>query len=319
LAFAPSLLILANNFLLLNEALSFSGVLMTSIVCWRNIEQKKDISGILGDGLWAVSDTRVSSNGSVMTDNCPKVYSISAFTYDGADIRRSNPKCLFRFGFGFAGSTLIGSNVKEMLSFFVGNLSEVQYYDQPDFPYEDKLPSLMEVTQLCKSLGEKYILSLGFSFPNSAKCELLVFGCCPKTKKYRTITLRNSPESPAKLTIEEVSLGGNDYLILGDQKARVSQKIDLLKENLTSEDKRERDAPIFALASILEDESGSIGGYLQLCVSTILDTKQFSITLDKNDKHNYQIAGFELMSELSMLGGFSVSMPSGIALEGRGE
>ncbi len=297
----------------------FFGVLMTSIVCWRNVEQEKNISWVMGDGLWAVSDTRVSSNGSVMTDNCPKVYSISALTYDSSDIHRSNPKCLFRFGFGFAGSTLIGSNVKEMLSFFVGNLSEIHYYDKPDFPYEDKLPSLMEVAQLCKSLGDKYILSLGFSFPNSARCEFLIFGCCPKTKKYRTITLRNTPENPAELTIEEVSLSANEYLVLGDQKDRVSSKIDSLKESLIYESKKEGDAPIFALASILEEDSGSIGGYLQLCISTIVDTKQFFISLDQNDKHNYQIAGFNLMSELSMLGGFFVSMPGGIRIDGNVE
>ena len=292
---------------------------MTSIVCWRNVEQEKDLAWVMGDGLWAVSDTRVSSNGSVMTDNFPKVYSIAAFTYKRADIHRSNPKCLFRFGFGFAGSTLIGSNVKEMLSFFVGNLSEIDYYDQPDFLYEDKLPSLMEIAELCKKLGEKYIISLGFSFPNSTRCEFLVFGCCPKTKEYRTITLRNSPDNPAAITIEEIILGADEYLLLGDQKERVSEKIDSIKQRLISEGKQERNAPIFAFTSILEEDSGSIGGYLQLCISTIVDTKHFFISAEQNDKHNYQIAGFNLMSELSILGGFSVSMPGGISIQGQGE
>ncbi|NOJ14004.1 hypothetical protein [Vibrio splendidus] len=287
---------------------------MTSIVCWRNIERENNLAWVLGDGLWAVSDTRVSSGGSVMTDNCPKVTSISAFTYKYTDIHRSNPKCLFRFGFGFAGSTLIGSNVREMLSTFVSNLSELHYYDQPDYPYEDKLPSLMEIAELCKKLGEKYISSLGFSFPKSVGCELLVFGCCPKTKEYRTIMLRNTPDNPAVLSIVEKTLNDNECLILGDQKERVSTKIQTIKQNFVSNSKQVRDAPIFALESILEEDNGTIGGYLQLCISTIADTKQFFISTDKNDKNHYQIAGFSLMSELSILGGFSVVMSGGLSI-----
>ncbi|AZL84741.1 hypothetical protein EIJ81_09060 [Aliivibrio salmonicida] len=287
---------------------------MTSIVCWRNAEQEKSPAWVMWDGLWAVSDTRVSDSGSVMTDNCPKVTSISAFTYKNSDIHRSNPKCLFRFGFGFAGSTLIGSNVREILSTFVGNLSEVHYYDQPDYPYEDKLPSLMEISELCKKLGEKYISSLGFSFPRRVGCEFLIFGCCPKTKEYRTIMLRNSPDNPAVLNIIEKSLNDTEYLVLGDQKERVATKIEAIKHQLVSKGKQVRNAPIYALESILEEDNGTIGGFLQLCISTVVDTKQFFISTDKNDKNNYQVAGFSLMSELSILGGFSVSMPGGLSI-----
>lgn len=287
---------------------------MTSIVCWRNIEKGKGLSWVMGDGLWAVSDTRVSSGGSVMTDNCPKVTSISAFTYKDSDIHRSDPKCLFRFGFGFAGSTLIGSNVREMLSTFVGNLSELHYYDQPDYPYEEKLPSLMEISELCKKLGEKYISSLGFSFPNSVGCEFLIFGRCPKTKEYRTIVLRNSPDNPTVLNITEKSLNDTEYLVLGDQKKRVATKIDSIKVRLMSTGSPVHHAPIYALDSILEEDSGTIGGFLQLCISTVVDTKQFFISTDKDDKNSYQIAGFSLMSELSILGGFSVSMPGGLSI-----
>ncbi|HGS4902011.1 TPA: hypothetical protein ACMDSU_004736, partial [Vibrio parahaemolyticus] len=298
----------------LNWALSFFGVWMTSIVCWRNVEQEKGLAWVLGDGLWVVSDTRVSSGGSTMTDNCPKVTSISAFTYEDSDIQRSNPKCIFRFGFGFAGSTLIGSNVREMLSTFVGNLSELHDYDQPNYPYEKKLPSLMEISELCKKLGETYISSLGFSFPNSARCEFLVFGCCPKTKEYRTIVLRNSPANPTVLNISEKSLNDGECIVLGDQKERVTGSIDGIKAKLISYKKPIHYAPIYALDSILEEDSGTIGGFLQLCISSTLDTKQFFISTDKSDKNSYQIAGFNLMSELSILGGFLVCMPNGIRI-----
>ncbi|PSV15944.1 hypothetical protein [Photobacterium kishitanii] len=287
---------------------------MTSIICWRNVEQEKNLAWVMGDGLWAISDTRVSSSGSVMTDNCPKVTSISAFTYKNTDIHRNNPKCLFRFGFGFAGSTLIGSNVREILSTFVSNLSEIHYYDQPDYSYEKKLPSLMDISELCKKLGEKYISSLGFSFPNSVGCEFLIFGFCPKLKEYRTIVLRNSPDNPAVLNIFEKSLNDIEYIVLGDQKERVTAKIESIKHKLMSNGRPVLHAPIYALESIMEEDNGTIGGFLQLCISTVIDTKQLFISTDKNEKNSYQIAGFSLISELSILGGFSVSMPFGLSI-----
>ncbi len=83
---------------------------MTSIVCWRNRDD-------FFEGVWAVSDSRVSGAGGVWTDNCPKLFSIHANCFNSADdYSRSRPKRVLSFGFGFAGSTLIGTNVKEMWS-----------------------------------------------------------------------------------------------------------------------------------------------------------------------------------------------------------
>jgi len=283
---------------------------VTSIICWRNKEEKKDITWLLGDGLWVVSDTRVSNGSSVMTDNCPKVFSISAQSYDKSDIQRTNPKCIFRFGFGFAGSTLIGSNVKEMLSFYVGNLSEVHYYDQPDYPYEEKLPSLMDIALLCKKLGEKYISSMGVCFPASARCEFLVFGLCPKLKQYRTIVLRNTPGAPSIIEIKEVNLEEQNYLVLGDKKAQVMEKINETKASLDSKGKKTNHAPLVALSNnIIDDTFNTIGGYVQLCISNQIDTKVYF--LSSNETHEHQIAGFSLLDESVILGGFIVNVSSG--------
>lgn len=285
---------------------------MTSIICWKNKEENTDITWLLGDGLWVVSDTRVSNGSSVMTDNCPKVFSISAHSYDKSDIQRSNPKCIFRFGFGFAGSTLIGSNVKEMLSFYVGNLSELHYYDQPDYPYEDKLPSLIDIAILCKQLGEKYIRSMGVCFPKSARCEFLVFGLCPKLKKYRTITLRNTPDAPSIIEVKEVNIEEQDYLVLGDKKGQVLEKINEAKTELDSKGKSTNYAPLVALSNAIDDTFDTIGGYVQLCISNQIDTKVYF--LSSNEAHGHQIAGFSLLDESVILGGFIVNVSSGIEM-----
>jgi hypothetical protein len=254
-----------------------------------------------------------------MTDNCPKVFAMSALTYESGDIKRSNPKCIFRFGFGFTGSTLIGTNVKEMLSFYVGNLSEIHYYDQPDYPYEKKLPSLMDIAQLCKELAQKYIKSVGFCFPKNVRCEFLIFGLCPKTKNYRAITLRNSPENPAEIRIEEASIEDNEYLILGDQKERVLEQIVEAKIQMEAKGENIKTAPLVALSSIIDEDYGSIGGYVQLCISNQLDTQLYCLSSDENHKHKNQIAGFSLFDKSVLLGGFMVSVSAGIYIPGLGE
>jgi hypothetical protein len=285
---------------------------VTSIICWRNKEEEKDISWLLGDGLWVVSDTRVSSGGNVMTDNCPKVFSISAQSFDNSDLHRSNPKCIFRFGFGFSGSTLIGSNVKEMLNFYVGNLSEVQYYDAPDYPYDDKLPSLMDVANLCKKLGEKYINSMGVCFPTSARCEFLVFGLCPKMKTYRTIILRNTPDAPSVIEVKEVNIEDQGYLVLGDKKNQVLDEINEVRASLDRQGKKANHAPLIAISNIIDGDFETIGGYVQLCISNQLDTRIYF--LSSNEPHQVQIAGFSLMDESIILGGFIVSLAGGFQM-----
>jgi len=285
---------------------------MTSIICWKNNEEEKDIAWLLGDGLWVVSDTRVSNGRSVMTDNCPKVFPISALSYDQSDIKRTNPKCIFRFGFGFAGSTLIGSNVKEMLSFYVGNLTELEHYDQPNYSYEDKLPSLMDIALLCKKLGEKYIKSVGACFPRSAKCEFLVFGLCPKLKKYRTITLNNTPATPSMIEVNEVNIEERDYLVLGDKKAQVSEKIHEVKATLNSKGRRTNHAPLVALSNVIGDTFETIGGYVQLCISNQIDTRVYF--LSSNETHENQIAGFSLFDESAILGGFMTQVSYGFQM-----
>jgi hypothetical protein len=278
---------------------------MTSIICWRNQEET--------DGIWAVSDSRVSSGMNVMTDNCPKLFSISANTYLDDDHLKQNPKKLFTFGFGFAGSTLIGTNVKEMLSMFVSNLSELQYYDAPDYPFEKKLPSLMDVANLCKVIAERYILSMGQFFPKNARCEIVLFGYCLRNKDHIVIKLFNSPENPAAISIEETDVSNGAYLILGDQKERIAALVEETKLKFDYQSMNWWRSPFIALANVLrEDNAGSIGGYLQFCLATQLDTRLHFLTPSKEFNATY--VGFQLFKDLHTLGGFSIQVPGGMTM-----
>jgi hypothetical protein len=278
---------------------------MTSIICWRNQEET--------DGIWAVSDSRVSTGTCVMTDNCPKLFSICANTFLENDYFKLNPKRLFTFGFGFAGSTLIGTNVKEMLSMFVSNLSELQYYDAPDYPFEKKLPSLMDVADLCKVIAERYIHSMGQCFPKSTRCEFVLFGYCIKNKTYTAIKLSNSPESPAEISISEVDVSNGAYLILGDQKERIAEVIENTKVKFVHQSLNWWRSPFIALANVLrEDDAGSIGGYLQFCLSNQLDTRLHFLTSSK--EFNAKYVGFQLFKDIHTLGGFSIQVPGGMTM-----
>jgi len=168
-----------------------------------------------------------------MTDNCPKLFSIAVKVYLKGDFLRKVPNELFSFGFGFgfAGSTLIGSNVKEMLTVFVGNLGKVNFYDNPDFPFDEKIPSLYEIANLTKTIMERYILSMGIFFPLNARCEIVVFGFCLKSKKYQVFKICNTPEDPAQLIIIESEISNGQYLVLGDQVEKVSSLINSTRAN----------------------------------------------------------------------------------------
>ncbi|MDO6707945.1 hypothetical protein [Photobacterium sp. 1_MG-2023] len=280
---------------------------MTSIICWRNQEET--------DGIWAVSDSRVSSGNSVMTDNCPKLFSITANTFESTYYLKSNRKHLFKFGFGFAGSTLIGINVKEILSVFVSNLSEIHYYDAPDYSFEEKLPSLMDVARLSKKIGERYIQSIGVFFPNNAKCEFVIFGYCVKEKKYTSIKLSNSPQFPTEIEIEEVDISNGSYLILGDKKDYIENKIEETKKKFEPYSLNWWRSPFIALANVLREEgTGTIGGYLQFCKSTNFDTRLYNLT--PHDKLDLQFVGFSLFSDIYLLGGFSINGQGGMTIPG---
>jgi hypothetical protein len=194
---------------------------MTSIVCWINKED--------GDVLWAVSDSRVSGQNGIMTDNCPKMSKITAVAYQADDYLKSTPVTILSFGFAFAGSTLIGTNVKEMLSTLLSDLQENMYYDNESIPLADKIPSLLEIATLVKVLGEKYIFSLGQFYPSSAKCEFVVFGFCRRTASFHAYKVSNSFETQTELRVTSEQIDDGSCLILGDQKEPVLKLIDTFK------------------------------------------------------------------------------------------
>ncbi|WP_368565189.1 hypothetical protein [Pseudoxanthomonas sp. UTMC 1351] len=98
--------------------------------------------------------------------------------------------------FASAGSTLTGSTFRKIPSALLSTLSELDYYDALDMPFEDKIPTLEEAAHLAATLASRYALSLGMHYPASARIEIAVFGYCARTDALRVFKIQSSGSPP---------------------------------------------------------------------------------------------------------------------------
>lgn len=286
---------------------------MTSVICWINRDDY--LGGVWAGGVWAVSDSRVSGPHGVLTENCPKLSVIHANSFDARDFLRRHPKRVISFGFGFAGSTLVGANVREMLVALLGDLNEVQYYDAPDLEFEAKIPALAEIAELTRKLTDRYINDIGVNYPNSAKSEIVIFGFCRKSGSFKVFKISNSPDAPALLRVDDVPVSESQMVILGDKKALIEELVQSKRSQFEVGTMNWRRTPIIVLSNILsENQPGSIGGYLQLCAAFRDDVRHLLIS--SSDTCSAPFVGFDLFRDIQCVGGFSPSPLFGLVKPG---
>lgn len=283
---------------------------MTSVVCWLN-------NDIWYPGIWAVSDSRVSSSAGSMTDSLPKLFAVPANVYEGdGKITRQNPTKILSVGFGFAGSTLIGVSVKDILALCLDNLSEIAYYDTKgvlDIPSKDRVPALDEVALLTKKIAEKYLLSMGFCHPQGAVCEIVVFGYCVRTESNRVFVIKNHPEAPSDLIIDEVPINEGVYVVLGDKREEVLEMIYAKNKVCISEPYCEGRGPIVALQQIIKNSSSpTIGGFVQICMTTRFTAR--TMYLSDDSSCILPLLGFDVIKDFGSLGGFSFDFSPSLSI-----
>ncbi|WLI46899.1 hypothetical protein PSH84_08510 [Pseudomonas beijingensis] len=283
---------------------------MTSVVCWLN-------NDVWYPGIWAVSDSRVSSEAGSMTDSLPKLFAIPVNIYDGEGaIVRQNPKRILNIGFGFAGSTLIGAVVKDILTLCLDNLSETTYYDEKgiiNIPLSERVPTLEEVALLAQKVAVKYLLNVGFCHPQNARCEIVLFGYCARKESNRAFLLKNSPEAPGSMSIEEKDINEGIYIVLGDRKEEVLAMIEAKNQKCFSEPYYEGRGPIVALQQIIRNSSApTIGGYVQICVATKFAAR--TMYLSDDSSRICPLLGFDLHTDLGQLGGFSFDFSPSLSI-----
>ncbi|WP_156403734.1 MULTISPECIES: hypothetical protein [unclassified Massilia] len=281
---------------------------MTSIVCWLNDD-------IFLKGLWAVADSRVTNAYGVLSDNVPKLFSIPLQYYMDGDVFHERPVKILWPMFGFSGSTLIGLNVKEILSNYLGNLSPISYYGGPLPTIEERTPTLFEIAELAKRIGEIYLRSVGQLSPGAAKCEFVLFGFCRRSGKFRVIKLFNTPEHPASITMEEHNLSGDDYVILGDRKNEVQARINEKRARFPRDSLNWGRSPILVMADILRSEGVStIGGHMQIWAA--LEYKNHLLTISHMDNILPHHVGLSLFEDLGHVGGFTTGHAFGLSIPG---
>jgi len=200
---------------------------LTSILIWVN-ENKEELL----PGLWAISDSRISNGHSQassladgLTENYPKLSTMHAMAYSPSEVPRLNLRHVLSFGFAFAGSTLIGSTVREILSALLSDLEEINYYDAPELSFDQKVPSLKEVAELTGRIASNYVVSLGVHRPNSARIEVAIFGHCTRSNALRAFMLRNHQDAPAAVRTEELLVREREFFVLGDRISAVESAI----------------------------------------------------------------------------------------------
>ncbi|WP_413528124.1 hypothetical protein [Rahnella inusitata] len=240
---------------------------MTAIACWINREEHESI--------WAVSDSRINQQNSTLTDHCPKLFSIPVSVIRSTDVYRIFPQKILEFGFGFAGSTVIGINVKEILATSLSQLHEIgNNSTEQELPTEN-YPSLYEIALLAKNIAEKYMMDVGQLFPSAVQVEIVIFGFCKRTQALKIIKLNNSGASPATLDIEDCqNLDLGNPVLLGNHQDEFHRLIDTTRQRFAIDTINWWRTPFIALNNwINQNTADTIGGYIQLSQSSVIGTR----------------------------------------------
>lgn len=282
---------------------------MTAIACWINREEHESV--------WAVSDSKITQQGSTLINYCPKLFSIPVSVIRSTDRFRIHPQKIFEFGFGFAGSTMIGINVKEMLAVSLSQLNEVSNSNLEHEIPSEMYPSLEEIAELTKSIAEKYMCDLGQSFPRLVQTEMVIFGFCKRTRTHKIIKLNNTPSTPNILTIEDYEhLTSGEPVLLGDQQEAFHEYINTTRLRFTSETINWWRAPFIALNNWINNNTvNTIGGYIQLSIASEFGAKVSFLTNIQSDSISMSYAGINITESFSYtLGGFILMPMSGMSL-----
>ncbi|MDD0999347.1 hypothetical protein M5G20_26275 [Pseudomonas sp. TNT2022 ID1044] len=287
---------------------------MTSIICWNNKSED------WYPGLWAVADSRVSSDAGPMTDNLQKLFVLPVNIYQGENtVTRERSHRVMSVCYGFAGSTLIGTSVKDILALCLDNLTEMNYYDESgdiSRSLAERMPSIEEIARLTQKIAQKHIVAMGSYHPNNARCEIVIFGFCKKYNDTKIFVLKNSPEQPAKISFEEKNVAGGGYVILGDKKDDVLKEIERKNIACAEELYWKNRTPIVALQQIIKDSSlSTIGGHAQICIATRFVSRTMYIS--DAISQSFPVLGFDMFTDFGILGGFSISFSPSLNIEAR--
>ncbi|MEO4182990.1 hypothetical protein [Acinetobacter pittii] len=311
---------------------------MTSVVIWLNKENDQKV-------LWGLADTRItnsSSDGSAnrILDTYPKIFELPIKV--SADVARLRYSRVHSYGIAFAGSTLLASATKEIVTFLCSNLSlnnylnfeepinaekalmySLQHANEYNSFLRDKLPALSEFVETTKNVLDQVMGSYIKNQPNAQLngLEFCLFGYCLQLKKFCAYTLtcrmfvdrdenNNQPFNNYSINTDTKVFDENsdqlDFILLGDKKEQIRDFIEEKKQELEkSRGYQYWRSPCYVIDDILEgDYLRTIGSSAQLLKVNEQDAQCVGIST-KNTEMNYY--GFNLLKfrdEVNTMQGF---------------
>jgi hypothetical protein len=298
---------------------------MTSVVIWLNKERDQKV-------LWGLADTRItnsSSQGSAsrILDTYPKIFELPIkVCADLAHVRYSR---IHSYGIAFAGSTLLASAIKEIVTFLCSNLSlntplnfeepinlvkaltfSIKETNEFNEYLRNQLPALSEFVETIKNVLNQVVESSIKNQPYSdfKDLEFCIFGYCLQLKRFCAYTLtcimfedkdeENKPFKNYSIDITSKIFDENsenlDFILLGDKKELISRLIEKKKQELESSRVYQYwRSPCYVMEDIIdEDYLLTIGSSAHLL--RVDDRNALSVGIStKNTQMNYY--GFKLL------------------------
>lgn len=272
---------------------------MTTIACWFNKE-----SANAPISVWVCADSKVSNSAATtLFESSPKIFAIPVRCFvPGASGFFDRPLLNTTIGVAYAGNSLIGLTFISALSALLARLNGTI-----------SPPSLDEIAKFALQILQFYVLQLGFSFPNIAKCEVAIVGLCPV--EYRSKIYHLTPgKELGKLRyclVKYAEDQADDFvLLLGVDTPRIKESIQLVRIN------REKDlswwrAPKDVISREVKTPlHATIGGHLQLGIGTHQGFELYSVAQRPDDGGGDFLSylGLDVSGDFGRIGPCSVGM-----------
>lgn len=236
---------------------------MTSIVVWKNSEAEPQ-------SIWAVGDTRVTSEERRVIERAPKILVLDiACARPGTDGFLTEEYWRHSLGFAYSGNTLIGQSA------FIGASS---FLDSLAHPTGDAIPSLGQIADLVTSV----LMSLRISYYKSQlswpSISVLLFGYCHVEGRLKVIKLLGDHDGPGTQAATQDLKAPDTTVIIGSSTSEVDDQIRAHRSSCEPFQIDWWRAPVAAVESRIADDSDpNVGGGLQLVIATKRRAQIFQI------------------------------------------
>ncbi|QWW68257.1 hypothetical protein [Rhizobium sp. WYJ-E13] len=209
------------------------------------------------DGLWCVSDTRISRRGQgggvqIVTDAGAKIYPLNV----ECRLLTVERELYYgrRYGMVFAGMTAVATQTFATLS---GMCQALQGASRQD------IPSLRDVATLLSKLVELYVRDFRASttLADPGVIEILLFGMCPVSRSYEIWRVSDQiVEGSLHVAIDQQPARTGDVVAIGSQVSRFQEILAELKQKTENTFR----LPKIAVGQMADASRGDVGGAVSI-------------------------------------------------------